>query len=266
MKAQTYILSEELREAITVAEVTQRPLLIKGEPGTGKTLLAEHIAQEKRRQLYQWSIKSTTLARDGLYFYDAVTRLNDSRFNDGNRDVSDIKSYIRYEPMGQAFLSESPSVLLIDEVDKADIEFPNDLLLELDRMEFRLLETGEVLRAKHRPFVIITSNNEKELPDAFLRRCIFHYIEFPDPSMMEQIIRAHFPNIENELLEMSMKVFFNLRQIDDLKKRPSTIELIDWISILLHQGASPLKNGRVQFPGALMKSEEDLLSLRHFRK
>lgn len=260
-----YIFSPELKEAIHIAQITQRPLLIKGEPGTGKTLLAEQIAKEKNTPLYQWSIKSTTQARDGLYFYDAVTRLNDSRFSDGKRDVSDIKSYIRFEPMGQAFLEPRSCVLLIDEIDKADIEFPNDLLMELDRMEFRIQETGELIRAQARPFVIITSNNEKELPDAFLRRCIFHYIEFPKPAMMEQIVLAHFPSIKKNLLDSAINSFYKLRDVPDFKKHPTTSELIDWINILMHNGADTSELKNFPFAGCLLKNEDDMLLLKRLR-
>jgi MoxR-like ATPase len=260
-----YIFSPELREAILIAEITQRPLLIKGEPGTGKTLLAQHLASEKDAPLFQWAIKSTTQAKDGLYFYDAVTRLNDSRFNDGKRDVSDINSYIRYEAMGEAFQYGKASVLLIDEIDKADIEFPNDLLMELDRMEFRVQETGEFIKAQTRPFVIITSNNEKELPDAFLRRCIFHYIEFPNPEMMKDIVLAHFPSIEKKLLESALLSFYKLREVPDFKKHPTTSELIDWISILLHNGASLQDLRSFPFAGCLLKSEEDMNLLKRLR-
>lgn len=253
-----YVLSPELKEAIEVAEITQRPLLIKGEPGTGKTLLAKYVAKSKNLPLHQWHVKSTTIAKDGLYFYDAVTRLNDSRFGSEQRDVQDINSYIRLEAMGQAFEAQEKSVLLIDEIDKADIEFPNDLLLELDRMEFVIQETGKVIKATQRPFVIITSNNEKELPDAFLRRCIFHYIEFPDQLMMEKIVHAHYPDIEKRVLQQTLELFYELRERDDLKKLPSTSELIDWINILLHQGAAPYENGKIRFLGSLIKSEEDM--------
>lgn len=258
-----YVLSEPLKEAITVAEITQRPLLIKGEPGTGKSLLAQYIAGQKGCPFFQWHIKSTTKAKDGLYFYDALTRLNDSRFENDLKNVSDIRSYIRMEPMGQAFQSADASVLLIDEIDKADIEFPNDLLLELDKMEFFIGETGEHIKARHRPFVIITSNNEKDLPDAFLRRCVFHYIEFPDMEMMSRIVKNHFPDISQDLLQHALSVFYQIRKNDDLKKRPSTSELIDWIQILLHQGAVPIdSSGNINFLAPLIKHEQDLKFFR----
>lgn len=259
-----YVLSAELKESLLVAQITKRPLLIKGEPGTGKTLLALHVAKEQKRPLYQWHVKSTTVAKDGLYFYDAVTRLNDSRFShiDSQTQVRNIENYIRLEPVGQAFLSDEPTVLLIDEIDKADIEFPNDLLQELDRMEFTINETGKTVKAKHRPLVIITSNNEKELPDAFLRRCIFHYIEFPDFEMMQKIVKAHFPDIEKKILLKAMEVFYSLRNMEELKKRPSTSELIDWINILLHQGAQMPSEKNIPYLGTLIKSEEDLSRFR----
>lgn len=262
---ENYVLSQQLAQAIQVAEITQRPLLIKGEPGTGKTLLAEYYANQKKIPLFRWHVKSTTTAKDGLYFYDALTRLNDARFGDtvGNhRDVNKIENYIRLEAMGQAFDYNGPSVLLIDEIDKADIEFPNDLLLELDRMEFTILETGKHIKAQQRPIVFITSNSEKELPDAFLRRCIFHYIEFPSSEMMQQIVQVHYPNIEESLLQQAMEIFYRIREVDDLRKRPSTSEFLDWINVLIHQGADIKKLGEIPFAGSLLKSEEDLARLK----
>lgn len=254
-----YVLSSELEEAIKIAEITKRPLLIKGEPGTGKTLLASHYAKTKGIPLFRWHVKSTTVAKDGLYFYDAVTRLNDSRFGDQTgRDVNNIKDYIRMEAMGEAFTHDGPCVLLIDEIDKADIEFPNDLLLELDRMEFMINETGELVKAKERPIVFITSNSEKELPDAFLRRCIFHFIQFPSELMMKDIVKAHYPDIDKKLLERALTMFYRLREIDDLRKKPSTSEFVDWINMLLHQGADLKKDISIPYLGSLLKSEEDL--------
>jgi MoxR-like ATPase len=252
-----YITSPSLEEAIKVAEVTQRPLLLKGEPGTGKTLLAEHYANKNNLPLYRWHIKSTTIAKDGLYFYDAVSRLNDSRFNDGSKDVNNIENYIRLEAMGQSFENTEKSVLLIDEIDKADIEFPNDLLLELDRMEFTILETGREVKAQTRPLVIITSNNEKELPDAFLRRCIFHYIEFPDEKMMQEIVHAHYPDIDKKLMKSALEMFYSLRDIDSLRKKPSTSELVDWLNILIYQGGK-VSSKDIPYIGSLIKNEDDL--------
>ncbi|MBK7057412.1 MAG: MoxR family ATPase [Leptospiraceae bacterium] len=256
-----YVVSRELEEALLVAEVTGRPLLIKGEPGTGKTLLAEHISKTRNLPIFKWHVKSTSLAKDGLYFYDAVSRLNDSRFNEGkDRDkVHNIENYIRMGPLGLAFESSVPSIVLIDEIDKADIEFPNDLLLELDQMEFVVIETNRVVKAKQRPLTIITSNNERELPDAFLRRCIFHYIEFPSKELMEQIIRVHLPDIDSTLIQTAMKTFYKIRRMEDMKKKPSTSELLDWIQILLYQGANLNPMDKIPFLGALVKNEEDLL-------
>ncbi|MDA8188159.1 MAG: MoxR family ATPase, partial [Dehalococcoidales bacterium] len=229
-----YIVSEALRNDVNVAIALGRPLLVKGEPGTGKTLLAHNIALGLGKQLIVWNIKSTSKAADGLYVYDTVQRLNDSRF--GDKDVSNIRQYIKLGPLGRAFASEEQVVLLIDEVDKADLEFPNDLLNELDEMAFTVIETGDYIAARHRPIVVITSNSEKELPDAFLRRCIFHYIEFPDETTMERIVRVHFPDIESELLQASMKKFYDLRKIEDFRKKPSTSELLDWVQALIVGG------------------------------
>ena len=259
-----YVLSDDLQESVTVSELTGRPLLLKGEPGTGKTLLADYVSREINWPLFRWHIKSTTTAKDGLYFYDALTRLNDSRFQEfdkkTSRDVSNIEDYIRFEPMGEAFSLGKPSLLLIDEIDKADIEFPNDLLQELDAMEFTILETGKKIKAQTRPLVIITSNNEKELPDAFLRRCVFHYIDFPDWQMMEKIVEAHYPEIDKKLVKESLEIFYKLRE-KELRKKPSTSELVDWIGVLLQQGGK-LDKKRPPFLGALIKDEQDLESLK----
>ncbi|MCC6274441.1 MAG: MoxR family ATPase [Leptospiraceae bacterium] len=253
-----YILSPELSEAVKIAEITQRPLLVKGEPGTGKTLLAHYVAKDKNMPLFRWHVKSTSEAKEGLYFYDAVARLNDSRFADldSKKDVHNIENYIRLGALGQAFESEVRPVVLIDEIDKADIEFPNDLLLELDSMEFFITETSRKVTARHRPLIIITSNNEKELPDAFLRRCIFHYIDFPSKEFMDSIVKSHFPEIDREILKKAIETFYTLRKNYDLKKKPSTSELIDWIHILLHQGAD-WKNSSIPFLGTLVKNEDD---------
>ena len=228
---QEYVATEELQMAVNAAIRLQRPLLIKGEPGTGKTTLAEQIAQSLDLPLIQWHIKSTTKAQQGLYEYDAVSRLRDSQL--GEEKVHDISNYIIPGKIWQAFSSEQKCVLLIDEIDKADIEFPNDLLLELDKMEFYVYETKELIKAQTRPIILITSNNEKELPDAFLRRCFFHYIEFPDTLTMEKIVAVHYPNIKKQLLSQAMDVFFDLRKIPGLKKKPSTSELIDWLKLLM---------------------------------
>jgi MoxR-like ATPase len=251
-----YVTSEPLRNAVNVAIALGRPLLIRGEPGTGKTKLAHAIAHDLGKKLIVWNIKSTTKAQDGLYLYDTVQRLNDSRF--GDRDISDIKQYIKLGNLGQAFASPEQLVLLIDEVDKADIEFPNDLLNELDEMSFYIPETNETIAAIHRPITVITSNAEKELPDAFLRRCIFHYIEFPDAELMEEIIRVHFPEIQQNLLTEALKAFYALRRIEDFRKKPSTSELIDWIQALIAGGIShELVCTEIPFVGALLKKEVD---------
>ena len=251
-----YVTSEALRNAVNVAIALGRPLLVRGEPGTGKTLLAHSIARDLNKKLIVWNIKSTTKAQEGLYVYDTVQRLNDSRF--GDKDVSDIKQYIKLGKLGQAFAYEEQVVLLIDEVDKADLEFPNDLLNELDEMSFYIPETYETIDAAHRPIVVITSNAEKELPDAFLRRCIFHYIEFPDPPLMEEIVNVHFPDIRNNLLREALTAFYSIRSIDQLRKKPSTSELIDWIKVLI-ASATPHDDisKAVPFAGTLLKKETD---------
>lgn len=251
-----YVISEPLKNAVNVAIALKRPLLIRGEPGTGKTLLAHSIAKGLGKRLIVWNIKSTTKAQEGLYVYDTVQRLNDSRF--GGRDVSDIKQYIKLGKVGQAFVSPEQVVLLIDEIDKADLEFPNDLLNELEEMSFYIPETNETITANHRPIVVITSNAEKELPDAFLRRCIFHYIEFPNPALMEEIVRVHFPNIKDNLLREALKAFYKLREIDDFRKKPSTSELIDWIRALIAGGVPHDKvSSEIPFVGTLLKKEAD---------
>jgi len=251
-----YVTSEPLENAVNVAIALGRPLLIRGEAGTGKTLLAHSIAQGLGKKLITWNVKSTTKAQEGLYVYDTVQRLNDSRF--GDKDISDIKQYIKLGKLGQAFSSKEQVVLLIDEVDKADIEFPNDLLNELDEMSFYIPETNETVSAIHRPITVITSNAEKELPDAFLRRCIFHYIEFPTPELMEEIVRVHFPDIKDSLLSAALKAFYSLREINDFRKKPSTSELIDWIRALI-AGGIPHEHVAKQMPfvGTLLKKESD---------
>jgi MoxR-like ATPase len=252
-----YVISDSLKNAVNVSIVLQRPLLVRGEPGTGKTLLSHSISSSLGKELIRWNIKSTTKASEGLYMYDTVQRLNDSRF--GGKDVADIKHYIKLGKLGQAFTAPVQVVLLIDEVDKADLEFPNDLLNELDEMSFYIPETDETISAIHRPVVIITSNNEKELPDAFLRRCIFHYIDFPDPALMEEIVRVHFPNIKSNLLKDALETFYSLRKVDDLRKKPSTSELIDWIQALMASGLDgKIKDGEIPFLGTLIKKENDL--------
>jgi len=223
----SYVATDDLKLAVNAALALERPLLVKGEPGTGKTLLAETVAEALGRPLFEWHIKSTTKAQQGLYEYDAVSRLRDSQLGDGR--VADIANYIKHGVLWEAFESETPAVVLIDEIDKADIEFPNDLLRELDRMEFYVYETHRTIIARHRPLVVITSNNEKELPDAFLRRCFFHYIRFPDRDTMTRIIDVHFPGLKKALLQEALEVFFNLREVPGLKKKPSTSELLDWL-------------------------------------
>ena len=251
-----YIVSEGLRHAVNVALALERPLLLRGEPGTGKTLLAEHVSAALGMELLRWHVKSTTKAQDGLYVYDTVQRLHDSRFNDG--DVKDVRRYVKLGPLGRALAADQRVTLLIDEVDKADVEFPNDLLHELDAMRFTIPETGDEYTAKHRPFVVITSNNEKELPDAFLRRCIFHYIEFPTPELMKQIVRVHHPDLEEKVLDRALEVFFELRSVPRLRKRPSTSELIDWIAALRRAGVDLGRiGGGIPFLGALLKTEQD---------
>ena len=258
-----YIATTELQMAVNAAKTLERPLLIKGEPGTGKTMLAEEVAAALGMPLFQWHIKSTTKAHQGLYEYDAVSRLRDSQL--GDNKVHDIKNYIKRGKLWEAFSSEQQAVLLIDEIDKADIEFPNDLLQELDKMEFFVYETGETIKAVHRPIIIITSNNEKELPDAFLRRCFFHYISFPDKPTMEKIINVHFPDLKPELLKEAMEIFFQVREVRGLKKKPSTSELIDWLKLLLaddiSEGVLKDRDPSKAIPplyGALLKNEQDV--------
>jgi MoxR-like ATPase len=256
-----YLSSAALTEAVNVAIGLQKPLLIKGEPGTGKTRLAEAIASNLGKELISWNVKSTTKAQDGLYVYDTVQRLNDARFGDG--DIKDVARYIRYGAMGRSFLSSQKSILLIDEIDKADMEFPNDLLHELDRMRFEVLETSAQIEAKERPIVIITSNNEKELPDAFLRRCVFHWIEFPNKDFMAEIVKVHHPEIEQDLLQQCLKRFYWIRDLPELRKRPSTSELVDWIGALRHNGVSAKEiENNLPFLGVLLKHENDFSSVR----
>ena len=259
----TYVATSDLKLAVNAALKLQRPLLVKGEPGTGKTMLAEEVAAALKMPLLQWHIKSTTKAQQGLYEYDAVSRLRDSQL--GDERVKDIHNYIIKGVLWQAFTAEKPVALLIDEIDKADIEFPNDLLLELDRMEFHVYETGENVCARVRPIVIITSNNEKELPDAFLRRCFFHYIKFPDATTMQHIVDVHFPNLKKELLAAAMKTFYDVRQLPGLKKKPSTSELLDWLKLLLAEdiplAALQTQDDKISLPpllGALLKNEQDV--------
>ncbi len=257
-----YVASEQLLASVNVAIALQKPLLIKGEPGTGKTMLAQAVAQSLGKKLIIWNIKSTTKAQDGLYMYDTIQRLYDGQF--GEEGVDDIARYIKLGKLGEAFEEEDQVVLLIDEIDKADLEFPNDLLWELDQMEFYIHETKRTVKAKHRPIVIITSNAEKELPDAFLRRCIFHYIDFPDETLMEQIVRVHYPDVEEKLLKEAMDVFYEIRSLRDIRKKPSTSELIDWINAL-QLGGIPTERIRSALPfvGVIVKKDEDLETVRH---
>ncbi len=256
----TYIASEALQQAVNVAFALEKPLLLRGEPGTGKTVLAENVASSLGLPLIPWHVKSTTKAKDGLYVYDTVARLHDSRF--GDADIKDVAAYIKLGPLGRALSADKRVVLLIDEVDKADIEFPNDLLTELDAMKFFIDETGKEVVAVERPLVIITSNNEKELPDAFLRRCIFHYIEFPDTDLMTKIVRVHHPDLEDKVLDQCLDLFYKLRDVPRLRKRPSTSELIDWICALRKSGVDLARvGGGIPFLGTLLKNEQDIAVL-----
>lgn len=257
---ENYIVADDLGLAVNAAVTLEKPLLLKGEPGTGKTRLAEELAASLGVPLIRWQIKSTTKAQQGLYEYDAVSRLRDSQL--GSDKVHDIANYIKPGKLWQAFTADERPVLLIDEIDKADIEFPNDLLHELDQMEFHVYETGEQVRAEHRPIVIITSNNEKELPDAFLRRCFFHYIKFPDADTLARIVQVHYPDIRKNLLSTALEVFFDLRAVPNLKKKPSTSELIDWLKLLLAEDIAPAElqktDGLMPMFGALLKNEQDV--------
>lgn len=259
-----YVAPRALQDVVNVALALERPLLLKGEPGTGKTLLAHHIAKSLGLEIVLWNVKSTTRARDGLYGYDTVQRLNDARFGDG--DVRDIGRYIKLGPLGRAFASPNRVVLLIDEIDKGDIEFPNDLLYELDEMRFHIMETDQWVSALHRPVVVVTSNSEKELPDAFLRRCVFHYIEFPDQDQMSRIVNVHFPGLPAQLLRSAFQIFYALREVPNLRKRPSTSELLDWIRVLLASGATLPDDEAtalqsIPFLGTLLKMQEDASAL-----
>lgn len=259
-----YVASRELMNAVNVAMALEKPLLIKGEPGTGKTMLAEAIAKALDMELIVWGIKSTTKAQEGLYVYDTVQRLYDSQFGEG--DVSDISQYIKLGKLGEAFQAEEQAVLLIDEIDKADLEFPNDLLWELDKMEFYINETKETVRAKHRPIVIITSNAEKELPDAFLRRCIFHYIDFPDREKMEEIINVHFGDIDRKLVQEAMKAFYDIRGLRQIQKKPTTSELLDWIQALSVSGVDVSDIAEhIPYVGVLLKKNQDIDTLKGYR-
>ena len=260
-----YIVSRALLEAVNCAIALERPLLIKGEPGTGKTLLATHVAEGLGMPMESWHIKSTSKSTEGLYVYDTVQRLNDARFGDG--EVSDIRRYIKYGPLGRVFQAKERQVLLIDEVDKADLEFPTDLLRELDEMRFTVMETNDLIAAKERPIVIITSNNEKELPDAFLRRCVFYFIEFPDKELMKQIVDVHHPNLDATLLDQVLIKFYWLRGQRELRKKPSTSELIDWIAALLRSGISQKQvEEHIPFLGTLLKNEQDSEALETYEE
>ena len=256
-----YVASRDLMETVNIAVALQKPLLIKGEPGTGKTMLAQAVADALGKKLIIWNVKSTTKAQDGLYVYDVVQRLYDSQF--GNAGVDDVKKYIKLGKLGEAFSADEQVVLLIDEIDKADLEFPNDLLWELDRMEFYIPETKETVKAKQRPIVIITSNAEKELPDAFLRRCVFHYIEFPDQAQMEAILRVHFEDLDEQLLRQALAAFYWLRELRGIEKKPSTSELVDWIRALAVGGVDPSRiEDTIPYAGVLLKKDKDLHTLR----
>ncbi|MCL2718496.1 MAG: MoxR family ATPase [Lachnospiraceae bacterium] len=260
-----YVASEEMKLAVNIAVSLGKPLLIKGEPGTGKTMLAASVANSLDKELIIWNIKSTTKAQEGLYVYDTIRRLYDGQF--GEEGVSDIARYITLGKLGEAFAAEEQVILLIDEIDKADLEFPNDLLWELDQMEFFIPETKRTVKAKKRPIVIITSNAEKELPDAFLRRCIFHYIDFPAADLMEEIVRTHYPDIEANLLASAMKRFYDIRALRDLRKKPSTSELLDWIKALELGGISAERlMNELPFPGVIIKKDEDLESTKNLSK